>query len=545
MILFQPGNIPYINKQGETILDSVFRAGLWTENICGGTGICGKCRVKVLVGEFGEITNEEKTIFTENEIQEGYRLACKLIPKNYFRTCEILLEETPKQEEIGKTEENLSYINKSLENKQETDLSKTNREIYGIAIDLGTTNVEMVLLNIGEHCAVSRVIFQNPQVKYGADVVSRISYAMGGEENQKELCEVLQQEVRFQIEMLLENFNENGIVTVEKVVIAGNSAMMHFISNYSVASLARAPYKAIYKECRVLRKELFPGMRGEVVLLPNIESFVGADTVGVLTFLQQKVSREPALVVDIGTNGELAVCKDGKYYVTSTAAGPALEGAGISCGMRAEYGAILGVTIGENIEVRTVGDGEPKGICGSGLIEVVAALYDAGIVDKTGYFMDKEYALEKGYGKAIVECLEKGNQGNQFVLHESKTQKVVITQKDIREFQLAKAAICAGTKVLLAYCNMGEEEIHTCYVAGALGTHINSKAAQKVGLFPPTICEKTQSIGNAALLGGCKVLLNREALEQAVKIAGQAEHISLSQLEEFQAEYISCMNLGI
>ena len=532
-------------------MEAAHGAGLGLENICGGNGTCGKCRVKVLVGEFEEATEEEKNYFTREELLEGYRLACRLVPKKSFRTCEILLEEIKKKVECDDREAKVRSINEALGNiasgqaffGKKAVVGKQ-QNVYGVAIDIGTTNVEMVLVDLQENVVVNQLVFSNPQGKYGADIVSRISYAMRGQKEFEEMCEVLQKEVMVQMKKLLSSSNIEELHSVQKVVVAGNAGMMHFISGYSVEALACAPYKIRYKKLDFMRGERLGVPQAEVILLPNIESFVGADTVGVLTFLQNKGSVEHCLMIDIGTNGEMAVCHNGKYYVASTAAGPALEGAVISCGMRAEYGAVLGMTIGEQVELRTVGDGEPKGICGSGLIEVIAELYRVGIVDETGYLIGKAEALEKGCSEKIADCIEEGEHGNQFVLYKSSTRNVKLTQKDIREFQLAKAAICAGVELLLEHCKIKEEMLEACFIAGALGTHMNIQAALKIGLLPSIASKKLQAVGNAALFGCCMVLMNEELLEQVTSIAEQAEHISLCELEQFQERYIECMNLS-
>lgn len=574
MIIFQPSNISYINKQGETVMACAQAAGVMLENVCGGNGTCGKCKVKVIIGEFGAITEEENRCLTEAEIAEGYRLACKLIPRMPFRTCELEVEnnceskqmdaeetrefeEAQKERSFKAEREQLKLYEQLVEKNFVECKSKATqkKERYGIAIDIGTTNIEATLWNIKQHTCLKRIISRNKQSKYGADVVSRIAYAIQSEQHFQESCKVLQNQIHAMISKLeqqekgtvLQNQVQTGTgkleQNVEKIVVAGNAAMMHFFAGVSVENLAKAPYETKYKEARILKGTMFLAPNADLILLPNIESFVGADTVSVLTYLWQQKEIENTLIIDIGTNGELALIKDGVCYVASTSAGPAFEGATISCGMRAELGAIRGITINEQITLDVIGDVAPKGICGSALIEIIAVLHTIDAIDETGYLLDGKTALQNGCPKCVADAIETGKYGNRIVLYKNGVREVALTQKDIRELQLAKAAILAGVETMLEMCNMKVEDIKKCYLAGAFGTYLNVEAAKKIGLLPDIASNKMEPVGNAALFGACQVLLEDAYFAKSKDIAEKAVHISLSEQERFKEKYLSSMNL--
>lgn len=574
MIIFQPENVVYMNKEKETVMESAQAAGVFVENICGGNGTCGKCKVKAVIGDFNPLMEEEKNCLTEEEIKEGYRLACKLVPKMAFKTCEIEVPEEvlesdetllEKKDSFGEKEsrekaeqEKLrffqNFADSFMKNKgakqeilageegilQKDTEKNVGEQSYGIAVDIGTTNIEAVLWDLSQCKCIGRTIRLNEQRRYGADVVSRIAFSMQSEEHFKQACELLNRQVSEMVLELSDNI-ENKTDAIGKIVVVANAAMMHFLAKERPDSLAKAPYKTNYKEAKILDGTQFGAKNAKVVLMPNIEGFVGADTAGVIAYFLDYKELENTITIDIGTNGEMIVVKNRKMYVASTAAGPAFEGASISCGMRAEQGAVQGMTIGETLSFKVVGDGAPKGICGSGLIEIVADLYTIGAIDETGYLLDRKAALEHGCPKIVAERLEADENGNEFILYKDASKKVSLTQKDIRELQLAKAAILAGGKTMLNACGIAESDVKTCYLAGAFGTYLNADAAKKIGLLPDIPGERIQAVGNAALLGACKVLLSGEYLEKLKQVVKKAEHISLSEEDGFKELYVKEM----
>lgn len=554
MLIFQPNGISYINKEGESVLRCAQNAGVSCENICGGKGTCGKCKVKVEIGEFNAVTKEEEKYFTAKELEAGYRLACCLYPKYWFKACEVLVMNSVEEQKqfVFETEgDGIDFFQKkSIE--YGWNLKHGNVGKYGLAIDIGTTNIEALFWNLEDTSCIARVVRSNPQQKYGGDVVSRIAYAVESKNHFKELCKVLKDAIKDMIDFFLnkmQSTNTEGVL--EKIVVAGNAAMMHFFIEEDVSGFAKAPYQSTYKDARCMTGEVL-GIRGaELLLLPNIESFVGADTVGVMLYLDKKYQMENIdikdliiLVIDIGTNGELILQVNGQYYVASTSAGPAFEGAAMVYGMRAEPGAITGISFcKEGYTLQVIGDKRPKGICGSGYIEIVAKLYEIGVIEETGYLLTKQEAREKGLSEFLVQHLRESEYGTVFELYKDVQSEVLLTQKDIRELQLAKGAIVAGVNTMLKKCNLKPKDVDKCYLAGAFGTYLDGECAKLIGLLPNILTERIIPVGNGALVGSCQVLMEEERFELAKNMAAEARHISLSEEKEFREEYIRGMNL--
>ncbi|MBD5088027.1 MAG: DUF4445 domain-containing protein [Clostridiales bacterium] len=555
MLIFQPNGISYINKEGESVLRCAQNAGVSCENICGGKGTCGKCKVKVEIGEFNAVTKEEERYFTAKELEAGYRLACCLYPKYWFKACEVLVvHSTEEQKEfVFETEgDGIDFFQKkSIE--YGWNLKHGNVGKYGLAVDIGTTNIEALFWNLENASCIARVVQSNPQQKYGGDVVSRIAYAVESKTHFKELCKVLKDAIKDMIDFFLnkmQSTNTEGVL--EKMVVAGNAAMMHFFIEEDVSGFEKAPYQSTYKDARCVTGEVLGITESELFLLPNIESFVGADTVGVMLYLDKKYQMENIdikdliiLVIDIGTNGELILQVNGQYYVASTSAGPAFEGAAMVYGMRAEPGAITGISFcKEGYTLHVIGDKRPKGICGSGYIEIVAKLYEIGVIEETGYLLTRQEAKEKGLSEFLVQHLRESEYGTVFELYKDIQSEVLLTQKDIRELQLAKGAIVAGVNTMLKKCNLKPKDVDKCYLAGAFGTYLDGECAKLIGLLPNILTERIIPVGNGALVGACRVLIEREGFELAKNMAAEAKHISLSEEKEFREEYIKGMNFG-
>lgn len=555
MLIFQPNGISYINKEGESVLRCAQNTGVSCENICGGKGTCGKCKVKVEIGEFNAVTKEEERYFTAKELEAGYRLACCLYPKYWFKACEVLVMNSveEKKQFVFETEgDGIDFFQKkSIE--YGWNLKHGNVGKYGLAIDIGTTNIEALFWNLENISCIARVVRSNPQQKYGGDVVSRIAYAVESKNHFKELCKVLKDAIKDMIDFFLnkmQSTNTEGVL--EKIVVAGNAAMMHFFIEEDVSGFAKVPYQSTYKDARCMTGEVL-GIKGaELLLLPNIESFVGADTVGVMLYLEKKYQMKNIdikdliiLVIDIGTNGELILQVNGQYYVASTSAGPAFEGAAMVYGMRAEPGAITGISFcKEGYTLQVIGDKRPKGICGSGYIEIVAKLYEIGVIEETGYLLTKQEAREKGLSEFLVQHLRESEYGTVFELYKDVQSEVLLTQKDIRELQLAKGAIVAGVNTMLKKCNLKPKDVDKCYLAGAFGTYLDGECAKLIGLLPNILTERIIPVGNGALVGSCQVLMEEERFELAKNMAAEARHISLSEEKEFREEYIKGMNFG-
>ena len=470
-----------LDAPGKTILEAARKAGVHINADCGGNGTCGKCTVQV----------------------EGHEevLACQFVlPKNdvavYLSDFQLKFWSN-----FFKSSRGLGQRPKVFASTRQPE-SATSDNTYGVAFDIGTTTVVGIFCDLKTGKQIKAIARTNPQNVYGADIISRIQYAIRSPEDLKDVRQKI-------IDCLNEIIHESGIgCFIKKVAVVGNTAMSHFFLNVNPLSLARAPFEPAFLEAVTLSDEQL-GIDltdAEVHLLPNIAGYVGSDIVGVVLASEIYKLSGVSLVIDIGTNGEVLLAKDGEMLTCSTAAGPAFEGASISCGMRAAPGAIEKVElVGDCVRLEVIGSEKPIGLCGSGLISAVAQLLDAGIIN------------------------EKGRLHNDFVLADG----VVLTQKDVRELQLAKGAIAAGIQVLLEKMSLTHKNIDRVMLAGAFGNHIDVYDALRIGLLPCVAPERIIPIGNAAGAGACMALLSEECCKHAAHLAKKVLHVELSDEPNF------------
>ena len=442
------------------ISDALEQMGIVQHKPCGGKGICGKCKV---------IANGVEVCACKTYVQED-----TYIKYTTFKSDVQVVTD--------------SFVT-------DFEINPLVKEGLGMAVDIGTTTIAAVLYKFpgGEKlCSVSA---PNNQAVYGADVISRIEYALKGG------LEKLQGIVSGQIAQ----FSEKADSDIETYVITGNTAMLHLLTGKNPSGMATAPF---------VPESLF-GCRMEKAYIPGcISAYVGADmTCAILScgMLEDKVS----FLVDIGTNGEMALWCNGKLVCCSTAAGPAFEGAGISCGMLAQAGAIDKVYIEDGeIKYSVLENKAPVGICGTGIIDALACMIKAGIIDETGY---------------LEEDFQIGDSG------------ICITAGDVRQIQLAKAAIRAGIDTLIHHCGINCDDIERFYIAGGFGKFINIDSACEIGLIPREISKKAIAAGNAALGGAEMILLSGECMKKSDEIADMAEVVDLTRGEYFMEKYMENM----
>ena len=468
------------------------------EQPCGGHGLCGKCKV-IAKGELSPITEKEKALFSKAQLAEGFRLSCLTFA---LGDCEIITLDSEKGTQIV-TESTLPAIkiHPIFEN-------------YGVAIDVGTTTLGARLYkNDGSLLASASRL--NPQQEWGADVISRVESALNGKE--KELAS----SIRTAISGIITELASTADIdpeNIDGVVITGNTIMLSLLTEESAEPFSHAPF-----EVKRLFGETFSAADLNVSVLKNntkiyvapcISAFVGADTVCAL-LATELCSKDTAMLADIGTNGEIALWHKGNLTVCSTAAGPAFEGVGISMGMRGAAGAIDKVTlINGKLETHVIGEIQPAGICGSGLVDAVACLLDNETLDETGY-LEEESILIK--------------------------DPVTITQKDIRMFQLAKSAIYAGIMTLIHNEGLTEADITALYVAGGFGNYLNKRNSARIRLLPKDLAAKSLSVGNAALSGASMILLNNAFKTKADAISKAANVTELATDPFFAEEYVAGM----
>lgn len=419
----------------------------------------------------------------------------------------------------------------------------TSERCFGVAIDVGTTTVVVYLMDLNKGTIVTSGAVTNPQQAFGADVISRITHAASGPDQLRELQEKVIDGLNSIIARLC---LESGVGREEiyQAVVVGNTTMAHLFLGIDPTYLAPAPFIPVFRELvEVKANELGLDILGTgiVMVLPNVAGYVGSDTVGVM--LAAEADRLPgvSLIVDIGTNGEIVLRGKDRILTCSAAAGPAFEGAEIKFGMRAAEGAIEGVRITEDVELDVIAGGKARGICGSGLIDAIAEMFKVGVIVPSGRYASDPNQLEK-LPTLVRERLRKTVKASEFVLvwgKDSATgEDIILSQKDIREMQLAKGAIMAGIMILVREMGITAQEIDRVLLAGAFGNYIRKESAVGIGLLPSLPLEQIMTIGNAAGDGAKMALLSTDERARAISLAKRAEHVELSNQKEFRQEFL-------
>jgi len=424
----------------------------------------------------------------------------------------------------------------------------TTKSSYGMAFDVGTTTLAGYLINLRTGKELSAVAKTNPQIIYGEDVISRIEFV----QKQKNGLEKLQKEVVNALNEIIRETTQKAKINKKNIyetVIVGNTCMHHLFLGLNPINLAPSPYIPVIKESLSLKAKDIPGLSlnptANICMLPNISAFVGADILaGILSSFMWREGKT-ILFVDLGTNGEIVLGSRERLWACSAAAGPAFEGSRISSGMRAMEGAIDKVKIvNKFIAYRVIKDVKVRGICGSGLIDLIAELLKLGLINKSGKLIDREECKPE-LSEEIRKRIIKGPKGNKFLLVKGKETEsgnpIFLTQKDIREVQLAKAAIYTGIKILLKEVNVSPEDIQEVLLAGAFGNFIDKESAIRIGLIPQLSLGRVKCIGNAAGTGAEIALLSERMREKCRKIAKKVKYIELSSSPDFQEEFTEAM----
>jgi Uncharacterized metal-binding protein len=507
-------------EEKETILDAMKKQGTYINAACGGRGTCGKCRIKLIEGNL-ERTSADRRIFTEQELEMGYRLACKAYPNE---DCSIQITDAGESDfEVITEGPSKSFGMKSIVKSSSPTISNISEKIgYGIGIDLGTTTLALSLVSLSEGEVLHTFTAVNHQRMFGSDVITRMQLSNQGKQKELQECviEDLQQGIR-------DIINKTGIdqQDIKKITIAGNTTMGHLLLGFSCKTLGTYPFTPInIQEMNLTFEKVFHSdeLNASVTLLPGISAFVGGDITAGLMVCDFDRTEKVNLFIDLGTNGEMAIGNCDRILVSSTAAGPAFEGGNISCGVGSIAGAISNVKI-ENglLHYKTIGDKAPVGICGTGVMELIAELQNSEIIDTTGLLISEFF----GFG---IELARKED-----------GSALLFTQKDIREFQMAKAAIRAGIEILVKSYGVDYDKIDTVYVAGGFGFKMNMEKAIRIGLFPRAVQDKIQAIGNSSLEGAVQYLLKEHDSERAHHIIRNTNEIHLSNDAQFHDLYIA------
>ena len=586
-------------QKNESILACARQLGVGINNICGGKGTCHSCKVQVLSGTVSKPKSIEREVFKSRELNDGWRLACQAYPAS---DCKIAVPAdsmtTPQRVQVEGLEVEVTaepsiraYLLKmdapSLEAPQADDdrLLKAlnqqhklqctridvgamrnisdqlrswnwksqavvrNSELIavlppkyrqlGLAIDLGTTKVAGYLVDLSDGRTLAANGIMNPQISYGEDIISRINRAVKSPEEGVKLQKLAVDAVN---DVCAELYAEAGVKPEEIVeaVVVGNTAMHHLFLHLPVKQLVLSPFipavsRAIEIGADELGLNIAPG--AYVHMLPNIAGFVGADHVSMLLATDAWRARGATLALDIGTNTEVSLIYRGKITTTSCASGPAFEGGHIKYGMRAASGAIERLRIDSGkIQYQIIDGVPPVGVCGSGILDALAQLYVAGIIDEGGRIMGNRPRVRtyKGQREFILVSKEE---------REGKPA-ITITQNDVRELQLAKAAIRTGIQTLLETSGCEQDDIKQVIIAGAFGTYIDVASAIAIGMLPPLPLRRFRQVGNAAGAGARLALISLKSRAKAQAIASRVSYIELASSPDFQRTFLQASYLG-
>ncbi|MGI6218156.1 MAG: ASKHA domain-containing protein [Coriobacteriales bacterium] len=485
-------------REGQTVLSLIQEQGIHFLAPCGGNGKCGKCRV---------------LLRTEEGLE--YHLACQTKVEDGMK---IILSKDDSVMTISETGFSTPY-----------EVDKGEPGEYGLAIDVGTTTVVCHLHDLGTGKRLASASCPNPQIVFGSDVISRINASMNGK--LPAMQNVIDSGL---IKLKDEAFASAGIEVkpVKKAVLAGNTTMEHIATGLSPDSIGVNPFTPLSLFGDVHKIE---GLCDNTYIMPCVAGYVGGDITSgaVATGLIRK--EKPCVFVDVGTNGEMIVgCKD-RMISCATAAGPAFEGANIECGMPASPGGISKVRLGnEKLEFDVVSGIDPVGICGSGLIDTLAIMLDLGVIDETGLILDPD-EIDSWASELVGEV----HDDNAIFL--SREHNVYVTQKDVRNIQLAKAAVCAGVWTLLDEYGIGIDDVDQLLIAGGFGAHIDLPHATRIGLFPRELLDRAKAVGNSAGEGASAVLISQEARDVLAEVKSECEYIELSLSKNFNEHYVDQM----
>lgn len=581
-------------SEGESLMEAMHRAGVKLNAPCGGNHSCGKCRVKVLEGTEQPVSAEEKRLIAEKDIAEGWRLACavygpgewtvsipeqdkgarvmteggdadevELDPMSYVECVQIT---QPTLEDARADIERIPAARLTLnELKKLPELMRENGKLYiagmrstvalggeqtisaeepgnlGVAVDVGTTTMAAYLIDLKTGEQLSCASAMNPQRSFGGDVISRADYACESEENQKRLQSLVISAIESMTRRMLSECGRDER-DVRHIFCVGNTIMMHLLAGLETGYITKSPFTPVYSRgFTVKAAELGMELENAHVTIGScVAGYVGADTLAAVLACGMNASDEMALMVDIGTNGEIVLGHRLNMVCCSAAAGPAFEGAHIRCGSGAQDGAIDHVKI-ENGEVSftVLGGGEAKTICGSGLVDAIAEMVEAGIIDETGR-IDEDFLPEE-YEDRIFEF--EGNPA--FSLDGKNEEGVFIAQQDVREVQLAKSAIAAGIQVLMNEMGAQFDQVDKLFLAGGFGNYIDRESAVKIGLLPKEMADRIVPVGNAAGTGARRAIRNRIELHKAnFDLIRTMRYVELSARSDFQELFVEKMMFG-
>ncbi|MGI6184429.1 MAG: ASKHA domain-containing protein [Candidatus Fimadaptatus sp.] len=567
--------------EGERLYDVIAGAGIQFDAPCGGRCFCGKCRA-IMHDARGELIpgmgEEEARFFTEDERAQGWRLICAvdvhcdIMLKLGARGAQIMADSAQigmesvapavtsrvielSQPSLDDPRSDLDRLKAGADVRLSLDMMRRlpfalrecgfkpevvalrdkalyigapGNGLYGVAVDVGTTTMVAYLMNLEDGSVVDVDSALNPQRVYGGDVISRSDFASQSEENGRKMQQLVVDKLDG---MICGMARRKGIDAgrIFHIVLVGNTTMMHMLAGLTTRNISVSPFiPAVTEEITLPAREVgFTLANAMATVGPCVAGYVGADTVACVLDCGMDRSDELCLMVDIGTNGEIALGDKNGIICCSTAAGPALEGAHIKCGMGGVTGAISRVNLSDGVDIGVIGGGEAQGICGSGLVDAIAGMLDRGYIDEMGGMDEDEMGELAGEDAGRPALM--------------LTDSVMITQRDVREVQLAKAAIAAGIQTLIAQRGCAIGDIGALYIAGGFGNYIDRERAARIGLLPRELLTRMKPVGNAAGAGAKRMLMSRAELDRASDIARNMEYLELSARTDFQDLFVDGM----
>lgn len=550
-VIFYPDNKTITVENGVTILQAARKAGIVIESPCNGVGTCGKCKVRLDKESLGNVVAGGKHHLSKDQEEQGYVLSCeakitgdinvevssnqknstlKILSKG--KSFDISLNPLIKKEFFNK--ENYTKVFAG-DKELGIEYGDTRGKYYGAVVDIGTTTLVASIVDLNDGSEIGTASALNPQAVHAQDVLSRIKFA-----SETDGLQTMYSGVIKEINNLLQEIADVAGINNEniyEIIFSGNTCMIHLAANINPQSLGKYPYTpeisgAAYLDAAEHNICISPF--GIIYLPPIISAYVGADITSGILASQLHHKKGITLFVDIGTNGEMAIANDGNISATSTAAGPAFEGMNITHGMRAGLGAIEFFEVDEkgNINIKVIGGAKASGICGSGLLDVVGELVDHGVINNNGKFVDAG-----GLPSTLIERLVK--QDGKWIF--KITEDVFLSQKDIRQVQLAKGAVRAGIEFLLESKVVRANDVDKVLIAGSFGYHLRPKSLINIGLLPNEFDGKIEFMGNTSKAGGQAFLLNKNYRSELEESVSQIEVLELANYKDFDKVFVKCL----
>ena len=595
-ITFDPGAQRVWNLPGETLLDSARRGGVRIASVCGGRGLCKSCVVRITDGSVSPPSPQDIEFFSAEELAGSWRRACQTFahgdcrvevsararavptraeidsadvwvpPDPTARLCPVTVPPPTLEHSTSDDHRLLGALNEQWPGSgyridlgvqrmlgkmlRETDgrvaaavrfgevvgvVPASDQPLLGLAVDVGTTNIGVMVVNLRTGRTLAGQVVENPQSSRGSDVITRVGYARASTERLEKLHKMAIDAINAAARELCEAQGMNPD-HIADVVVAGNTVMHHLFLRLPVEYLGAVPFaptvsNAVDVKARDVGIAAMPG--AYVHALPNIAGFVGGDHTAMLLAIGADREQKTVVALDIGTNTEISLIREGRLWSISCPSGPALEGGHIRCGMRSAPGAIESVEIdGDAVRIKTIGGAPAVGICGSGVLDATAQLYLAGIVTPTGKMLTSHPRVRLREGKPEFVLVEETEAG---------APAIVFTQRDVRSVQLAKGAIRAGIEILLEQAQLKIEQIDQIIIAGAFGNYINLSSALAIDMLPALPLDRFAQVGNAAGIGAKLALVSFPHRATAQSLARGTQYLELAGSARFNRLFMTSM----